>query len=96
MRNSEISEGYYIATVAIESNLKYYRLNVYYRLNQSLSTAYLNGKEYFIHDLQTLDNYIIELKEAIKDNIEKLKKELRNNNTHTNKMEETELNGLIK
>ena len=51
--NQQIRAGYNIAT--IESKPKYYRINMYYRLRETQSTAYLNDKEYIDNELKTLD-----------------------------------------
>ena len=45
----------------IESKLKYYRLNMYYRIRETHSIAYLNDKEYVNNELKTLDTHINKL-----------------------------------
>ena len=58
--NQKIREENNIST--IESKLKYYRLNLYYRLRGTYSIAYLNDKEYINNELKTLDTHINKLK----------------------------------
>merc|ERR1712112_775187 len=52
----------------IESKLKYYRLNMYYRIRETHSIAYLNDKEYVNNELKTLDTHINKLKQNIINN----------------------------
>ena len=42
----------------IESKLKYYRLNTYYRIRETHSSAYRNDKEYINNELKTLDSQV--------------------------------------
>ena len=42
----------------IESKLIYYRINMYYRIRETHSTAYLNDKEYVNNELKTLGAHI--------------------------------------
>ena len=51
--NQKIREENNIST--IESKLKYYRLNTYYRIRETHSISYLNDKEYINNELRTID-----------------------------------------
>ena len=52
INNSKISQNNKIPTIAI--GLKFYRLNMYYRLKTSMPIAYLNGTQYVNNELRAL------------------------------------------
>ena len=57
--NIVIREKYTIPS--IESRLKFYRLNTYYRLKIALSAPYLNDIDYINNELATPNGHIINL-----------------------------------
>ena len=64
INNRKIREGKNITT--IDSKLKYYRLNMYYRIRGAHSISYLNGEEYIDNELKTIDTYVNLIENHIK------------------------------
>ena len=59
VRNDIIRQKYNIATV--ESRLKYFRLETYYKWKGYVSINYLNDEDYIDNELHTLDSYVASL-----------------------------------
>ena len=64
-RKSRTPGTYNIDTA--EAKLMYSRLNMYYRLKNALSIAYLDG-DFIMSELKTLGDYILNLKDTLRNN----------------------------
>ena len=61
INNEQIRNDSNVTT--IESKLKYYRPNMYYRIREAHSLSYLNDKEYINDELKSMGTYINSLGE---------------------------------